>query len=193
MPKFITSHDVLEPLKQVLLASRDVIISGQICGSKLQRVFTLGDGCYLPTEVRSSFLFALCKLKFSTVGFQRALHATISVSIEARVDKLTPVPDRNQWKLPAKGGLIRYWPQTFFAKEKAHKHNIFFWWLLGWGGSPDWVVCAEPKERKLFRLGTRPGGSVTGVTEKLFMCQMFMCLSGSYIWTEKQKVRKKNG
>ena len=24
--------------------------------------------------------------------------------------------------------------------------------------------------------GTRPGGSVTGVTEKLFMCQMFMCL-----------------
>ena len=24
--------------------------------------------------------------------------------------------------------------------------------------------------------GTRLGGSVTGVTEKLFMCQMFMCL-----------------
>ena len=24
--------------------------------------------------------------------------------------------------------------------------------------------------------GSRPGGSVTGVTEKLFMCQMFMCL-----------------
>ena len=24
--------------------------------------------------------------------------------------------------------------------------------------------------------GTRPGGSVTGVTEKLFMCQMLMCL-----------------
>ena len=35
--KMITSHDVLEPLKQVLLASRDVIISGQICGSKLLR------------------------------------------------------------------------------------------------------------------------------------------------------------
>ena len=29
-PKSITSHDVLEPLKQVLSASRDVIISGQI-------------------------------------------------------------------------------------------------------------------------------------------------------------------
>ena len=33
--KMITSHDVLEPLKLVLLASRDVIISSQICGSKL--------------------------------------------------------------------------------------------------------------------------------------------------------------
>ena len=49
MPKLITSHDVLEPLKQVLLASRDVIISGQKFGSKLQRFFTLGDGCWLPT------------------------------------------------------------------------------------------------------------------------------------------------
>ena len=65
-------------------------------------------------------------------------------------------------------------------------------------GSPDWVarglptggqrskvyvLCAEPKEHKHFRPGTRPGGwgarpggSVTGVTEKLFMCQTFMCL-----------------
>ena len=50
MPKFITSHDVLEPLKQALLAPRDVIISGQICGSKLQRVFTLGDVCWLPNR-----------------------------------------------------------------------------------------------------------------------------------------------
>ena len=48
-PKLITSHDVLEPLKQVLSASRDVIIAGQICGSKLERVFALGDGCWLPT------------------------------------------------------------------------------------------------------------------------------------------------
>ena len=47
-PRIITSHDVLEPLKQVLSASRDVIISGQICGSKLQTFFTLGDGCWLP-------------------------------------------------------------------------------------------------------------------------------------------------
>ena len=32
----------------LILASRDVIISGQTCGSKLQRVFTFGDACWLP-------------------------------------------------------------------------------------------------------------------------------------------------
>ena len=48
MPKIISLHDVLEPLKQVLLASRDVVISSQICGSKFQSFFTLGDGCWLP-------------------------------------------------------------------------------------------------------------------------------------------------
>ena len=52
MPKIISLHDVLEPLKQALLASRDVIISSQICGSKLQKVFTLGDGCWLPSLLR---------------------------------------------------------------------------------------------------------------------------------------------
>ena len=48
MRKIISLHDVLEPLKQALLASRDVIISSQICASNLQKVFTLGDGCWLP-------------------------------------------------------------------------------------------------------------------------------------------------
>ena len=53
----------------------------------------------------------------------------------------------------------------------------------GGQGSKVYVLCAKPKEHKHFRPGTRPGGSgtqprgsVTGVTEKLFMCQMFMCL-----------------
>ena len=60
----------------------------------------------------------------------------------------------------------------------------------GGQGSKVYVLCAEPKENKHFRpgarlggsgtrpggSGTRPGGSVTGVTEKLFMCQMFTCL-----------------
>ena len=50
MPKIISLHDVLEPLKQALLASRDVIISSQICGSNSQKVFTLGDRCCLPKE-----------------------------------------------------------------------------------------------------------------------------------------------
>ena len=53
----------------------------------------------------------------------------------------------------------------------------------GGQGSKVYVLCAEPKEHKHFRpgtrpggSGTRPGGSVTGVTEKLFMFQIFMCL-----------------
>ena len=78
------------------------------------------------------------------------------------------------------------------GKEKAHKHKRIFPVIARVaGGSPDrvarglptggqgskvYVLCAEPKEHKLFRPGTRPGGPVTGVTEKLFMCQMFMCL-----------------
>ena len=61
----------------------------------------------------------------------------------------------------------------------------------GGQGSKVDVLCAtaEPKEHKHFRTGTRPGGSgarpggsVTGVTEKLFMCQMFTC--GPYkLWS----------
>ena len=39
-PKTITLHDVLEPIKQALLASRDVMMSSRICGAKLQNVFT---------------------------------------------------------------------------------------------------------------------------------------------------------
>ena len=78
------------------------------------------------------------------------------------------------------------------GKEKAHKHKENFPVTAQMGrGSPDrvarglptggqgskvYVLCTEPKEHKHFRPGTRPGGSVTRVTEKLFMCQMFMCL-----------------
>ena len=67
MPKFISLHDVLEPLKQALLASRDVIISSQICGSNLQKVFTLGDGCWLPKKSVKKCRddFALWLLPFS--------------------------------------------------------------------------------------------------------------------------------
>ena len=47
----ITSHDVLEPLKQALLvASRDVLISGQIGCSKSQRVFQVTD--HGPTSLK---------------------------------------------------------------------------------------------------------------------------------------------
>ena len=55
MPQIITSHDVFEPLKQVRVASRDVIIFSQICRSNEQRgFFTLGDGCSLPNVAHLS-------------------------------------------------------------------------------------------------------------------------------------------
>ena len=72
--QIMTSHDVLEPLKQLLLASRDVIISGQIGGSKLQRVFTFGDGCWLPIDVqvavRKCYLLSVCPFGFSTFAVE---------------------------------------------------------------------------------------------------------------------------
>ena len=94
------------------------------------------------------------------------------------------------------------WCADNSGKGKAHKHKqIFPVTARVGGGSPGrvarglptggqgskvYVLCAEPKEYKQFRPGTRPGGSgtrpgvpVTGVTEKLFMCQMFMCLFSS--------------
>ena len=101
-------------------------------------------------------------------------------------------------KAPAIADPIR--SPLLSVKEKAHKHkqNFPVTARVGGGGSPDrvarrlptggqgskaYVLCAEPKEHEHFRPGTRPGGlgtwpggSVTGVTEKLFMCQMFMCL-----------------
>ena len=78
MPKSITSHDVPEPLKQVLSASRDVIISGQVCGSKLQRVFTFGvtdAGC--PFSARFQ---PLCN-KTSDNGTQRTLPYKFTVAV----------------------------------------------------------------------------------------------------------------
>ena len=73
------------------------------------------------------------------------------------------------------------------ADQSNAKHKQFCpvtSWVRG-GGSTDWVamgqmtmccVQKEPKAHKHFHLGTRPGGSAIRVTEKLSMCQMFMCL-----------------
>ena len=53
-----------------------------------------------------------------------------------------------------------------------------------WPGGQEFMCCVRnPRNINVFvrvpgreESGSRPGGSVTGVTEKLFMCQMFMCL-----------------
>ena len=78
-------------------------------------------------------------------------------------------------------------PVTTRERKRDININNFVWWLPGWGGGVvsrpvgqgQMLMCCvqnQPKENKTFRPGTRPGGWVTGVTEKLFMCQMFMCL-----------------
>ena len=86
------------------------------------------------------------------------------------------------------------------GKEKAHKHKQIFPVTARVGGGVSrpvgggvsrpvargqmFMCCVRnPRNINVFvrvpgreESGSRPGGSVTGVTEKLFMCQMFMCL-----------------
>ena len=99
------------------------------------------------------------------------------------------------------------------GKEKAHKHKkIFPVTARVRGGSPDRVggfsrpvargqkfMCCvrNPRNINVFvrvpgreESGSRPGGSVTGVTEKLFMCQMFMCLFQSLYYVIEFKVQQ---
>ena len=103
--------------------------------------------------------------------------------------------------MPALKCSNRHLTEGQSGKEKAHKHKQIFLVTarVGGGGgvgSPDrvakglptggqgskvYVLCAEPKEYKHFRPGTRPGGSgtppggsVTGVTEKC-LCATCLC------------------
>ena len=77
------------------------------------------------------------------------------------------------------------------GKEKAHKHKQIFPVTARAGGvsrpvarGQKFMCCVRnPRNINVFvrvpgreAPGSRPGGLVTGVTEKLFMCQMFMCL-----------------
>ena len=90
-------------------------------------------------------------------------------------------------------------PSLLSGKEKAHKHKQILpvtarvggGLPTGWPGvsrpvarSQKLMCCVRnPRNINIFvrvpgweDSGTRPGRSATGVTEKLFMCQMFMCL-----------------
>ena len=72
------------------------------------------------------------------------------------------------------------------GEEKAHKHKQFcpVTARVGeglptrWPGVKRCVLCAEPKKHKHFHPGTRPGGSVTGVTEKLLCAKCVCAFSG---------------
>ena len=78
--RIITAHEVLEPLKQALLASHDVMISSQIRDWKLHRAFTLRDRLRMPVfHVVSEFLFLLLGVFF---GVFSLLHCFCSGSEE---------------------------------------------------------------------------------------------------------------
>ena len=85
MPKIISLHDVLEPSKQALLASRDVIISSQICGLKLQKVFTLGDGCWLPIFCLQLSFFACSPLRYFSDTLSHCKQRSSTVSKKAQI------------------------------------------------------------------------------------------------------------
>ena len=73
-------HDVWEPLKQAFWASRDVIISSQICVLKFQRFFTLGDGCWLPMLIRPEMdLYEVHEIANSAHVFASVMSALLCV------------------------------------------------------------------------------------------------------------------
>ena len=98
----------------------------------------------------------------------------------------------NYWENPLPGSppfAIRKFREVS-GKDKAHRHKQFcrvIAWVrggvlpTGWPGVKCLCAVCRTKEHKYFRPGSRPGGPVAGVTEKLFMCQMFMCLFRPYI------------
>ena len=135
MPKIITSHEVLEPLKQALLASRDVIISDQIRGSKLQRVFTLGDGCWLPIFLGGRGLVSKCcatpaRIAATPPGARQGFEGPIypspkprpgpqellsDSSFHAQYDWTTGVPDDGTQRLETKIRVGKEQPRNYEA------------------------------------------------------------------------------
>ena len=102
----ISVHDVWEPLKQVLWASRDVIISSQICGSNVQRFFTLGDGCWLP-----KYCFQKGKLNISTLAI------LISPRESPQIAKKGPFSTVNTIERPLLRTLLRALVQNPFLER----------------------------------------------------------------------------
>ena len=88
MPKMISLHAVLEPLKQALLASRDVIISSQICGSKLQKVVT-DVGCPF---LRFYSYLCLSMRKFWRFQARSSGNRAIRYSVPLRSGVIVPGP-----------------------------------------------------------------------------------------------------
>ena len=108
--------------------------------------------------------------------------------------------------LPCMWGLGLQNDSPFQERKRHININKYFRWLPGRGGSPDRVggggvsrpvamgqkfMCCvrNPRNINVFvqvpgreESGSWPGGSVTGVTEKLFMCQCLCAFSSPLNW-----------
>ena len=122
------------------------------CNTPLQKGY-LSDTCTLPYENKGNGCIAILSRK--------------GIARYGGVSRTGPLSQRLR-SAPA--------PNYMDKKESTRHINInnFVRRLLGWGGVRPgvkrYVLCAEPKEHEHFRPGARPGGSVTRVTEQLFMC-----------------------
>ena len=146
--------------------------------------------------------FATMIVVFGTLERFRFIRACREITWEHRVLLSSVKFLASIWK-PCNCRQIIFQPETgaeTSGKEKAHKHKQIFpvTARVGGGGFPTgwpgvsrpvargqkFMCCVRnPRNINIFvrvpgweDSGTQPGGSVTGVAEKLFMCQMFMCL-----------------
>ena len=147
----ITSHDVVQPLKQAHSASHAVIISGQICGSKLQRAFTLGDGCWLPIlgpkmrdfiAIRNRKRMAI----FSTIQTDKLIPTAEFLAIPASAVKIASewhwrcaILVHSVWDVPARLRLIHgwncyqiLWLQTYHYCQRVYRPKKRFGELFLW-------------------------------------------------------------
>ena len=109
--------------------------------------------------------------KFKTNEFHNSFGTDGTVSGAAECHR-TVIPGDMRMSSPRSG------------PKKAHKHKQFCpvtAWVRGGGLPTGWpgvkcFMCCVRNPRNINIFVRIPGGSVTGVTEKLFMYQMFMCL-----------------
>ena len=153
---------ILEPLKQVLSASRELIISGQIFSSKLQGVFTLGDGCWLPNNAKQGGAGSV------RLGFGRGTVPVVPVVISRKLRvrnraivielllascfaaiRSTSVRWKKETQEPRKGGFSK----GVFCRAKCHAEGKTYSRILG---PAVHLALSAPQPREAYILQKHP-------------------------------------